>query len=52
MNVIIKNLTVHGVATTEPDKVPSYVSITNYGILLEGSSYVNDKVLFEKEHRD
>lgn len=52
LNVIIKNLTVHGVATTEPDKVTNYVRITNYGILLEGSSYVNDKVLFEKEHRD
>lgn len=41
-----------GEAATEPDKAPSYDSITNYGIPLEGSSYVNDKVLFEKEHRD
>lgn len=47
LNVIIKNLTVNGVATTEPDKAPSYDRITNYSILLEGSSYVNDRVLFD-----
>ncbi|WP_083837602.1 right-handed parallel beta-helix repeat-containing protein [Paenibacillus sp. Aloe-11] len=46
-NIIIKNLTVDGVAATEPDKASSHEKITNYGILLDGSSYVNDKVLFD-----
>ncbi|MDY8021059.1 right-handed parallel beta-helix repeat-containing protein [Paenibacillus polymyxa] len=46
-NVIIKNLTVDGVGATEPDKAPNHDKITNYGILLGGSGYVNDKVLFD-----
>lgn len=47
VNVIIKNLTVDGVAAAEPDKVLNHDEIANYGILLDGNSYVNDKVLFD-----
>lgn len=47
VNVIIRDLTVDGIAPTDPDDNTS-TAVPNYGILLDGGSYVNDKVLFDR----
>ncbi len=47
VNVIVKNLTVDGLKPNDPNVESDVSAVTNYGILLEGESYINNKVLFD-----
>jgi len=46
VNIIVKDLTIDGNSSINPDTKPNPDNITNYGALIQGPDNSNDKILF------